>query len=121
MSADPGDQPSFRVDLTREEALAFLTRLAEDDDFRRRYEEATSEALREHGIDGPLPAAGVRPPAKENIRRIIEAVRSAPDDCPDELWGFWCLGVGFGAVAGFGIPGFGPFGMFRPPGEAEGY
>lgn len=64
--AQPGE-PSFQINvsMTSDQAVEFLDRLANDDDFRARFEEDTQAALAEYGIDAPaeaIPDVVVAPP-----------------------------------------------------------
>lgn len=48
----PSDQPlEVRLTLSREEAIAFLEKLARDDDFRAQFEQSPYEVLAENGIE----------------------------------------------------------------------
>lgn len=48
----PSDQPvEIRLTLTREEAIAFLERLAREPAFRKEFEDNPGEVFRENGIE----------------------------------------------------------------------
>jgi putative modified peptide len=74
-----------RMDITREDARALLSRLAEDDDFRREFESNTREILARSGIevgDETLPETVVLP-EKAEIRlllALLETSAFAPEE-----------------------------------------
>jgi putative modified peptide len=73
---DPGDL-SINVTMTPEQAEQFLTLLAEDDDFRRRFETDTEALLREWGIELPaeLMPPEVAAPSKGSLRDAVDEIR----------------------------------------------
>ena len=101
----------IRITTTPEQAIEFLERLTDDDDFRTRYEQNTVEVLAEYGVQLPaegLPE-GIKAPSREalaNARTELYAAR----DRGDEMFGFFGWGLAF-----FSFMGLRSFRSFRPP------
>lgn len=66
----------IRIDLTSAQAVDFVNKLAEDDDFRAHLVESPAEVLWEYGIEASpqLFAVPIELPAKEEIRSMLESI-----------------------------------------------
>ena len=64
------------LEVSSDETLRFLERLAEDDDFRGRLARIPETVLREYGIEltPSLIPRGVELPAKEQVRSVIDEI-----------------------------------------------
>ena len=74
--AERAREINIKLKLTQEQALEFLERLGNDDDFRERVASSPRKALREYGITfgpGQLPAK-VELPEKEHFREVVRDV-----------------------------------------------
>jgi hypothetical protein len=108
------DEPApidIRITTTPEQAIEFLERLIDDDDFRARYEQNTLEVLAEYGIQ--LPSVGMPEGIKAPPAEAISAVRSelyAARDRGENWFSFFGWGLAF-----FSFFGLRSFRSFRPP------
>jgi hypothetical protein len=108
------DEPApidIRITTTPEQAIEFLERLTDDDDFRARYEQNTLELLAEYGVHLPpqgLPE-GIQAPPRELLANTRDQLYGARDR-GEEMFGFFHWGLVF-----FSFMGLRSFRSFRPP------
>lgn len=92
-------QYEARVDITREDARAFMISLAEDDEFRSQFEANPREILAEAGIevgDETLPETVVLP-EKEEIRLLLDLLETrgfAPEQASPLGWAILICALG---------------------------
>ncbi|MFP5317389.1 MAG: NHLP-related RiPP peptide [Acidimicrobiia bacterium] len=91
--AEAKKRPLFaNLRVTPDDAKAFATALAEDDDFRAQLKQNPEEALARYGIT--IPPGQVKPPvelpSKEQLRKVLDSQEEA----------FWVF-IAFGAFLAF--------------------
>lgn len=64
----------LRIDTGRDQAVEFVTRLAEDDDFRKRLQNDPKAVLWDYGVEAPpeLIPETVELPSKEAVQNFLE-------------------------------------------------
>jgi hypothetical protein len=67
----------IRVDVAGDRATEFVSRLAEDDDFRARLQERPAEVLWDYGfeVSAEFLSQGVQLPSKEDVQHVLEQAR----------------------------------------------
>src|ERR687896_720005 len=68
------NQLRIRVDVAGGRAVEFVSRLAEDDDFRARLQEQPAEVLWDYGfeVSSDFLSRGVQLPSKEDVQELLE-------------------------------------------------
>jgi hypothetical protein len=99
---DREDKAQIGIDITQEQAVEFLQRLATDDDFRARFENQTQDLLREYGIDVPddLMPTEVHAPPRGLLLEALQEIGVSPPTLVPFLPG---------AIVPFGPVPFAPF------------
>jgi hypothetical protein len=89
------DAIEIRLELSDEQASEFLERLAQDDEFRSRYEREPRAVLEEYGItmSGVEFPEAASAPSKDAIRIVQEEIRRLQDT--GEASRFWAWGPAY--------------------------
>jgi hypothetical protein len=90
------DAIEIRLELSDEQALEFLERLASDDEFRGRYEREPRAVLEEYGItiSGVTFPEVASAPSKDALRTVQEEIHRL-HDTGDAASRFWAWGPAY--------------------------